>query len=189
MQNHRLILASSSPRRLELIRAMGLQVEQVTSNADEIAEGEPIQLAMENARLKAEAIRAAAPDAYILGADTIVVLNGTVYGKPRDEDDAARILRILQGRSHEVITGVCLVHGQSVETAYDRTSVRFSPMTEREIRAYIATGDPMDKAGAYGIQGMMRMYVESVQGSYDNVMGLPTALVRRMLVGAGLEWV
>jgi septum formation protein len=192
MQSHRLILASSSPRRIELLRAMGLAAETITSNADETNHGDPQSVAIENARRKAMAVHSVItpshPDAYVLGADTIVVLNGVVYGKPLSEDDAARILGILQGRSHEVVTGVCVAHGQTVQTAYEITRVQFSAMTDLEIRAYIATGDPMDKAGAYGIQGMMRMYVESICGSYDNVMGLPTALVRRILLSMGLEW-
>jgi septum formation protein len=193
MQSYRLILASSSPRRIELLRAMGLAAETITSNADETNSGSPQSIAMENARRKVmtvyNAITPAHPTPYVLGADTIVVLDGVVYGKPLSENDAARILSILQGRSHEVVTGVCVAHGQAIQTAYETTHVQFAAMTSREIRAYIATGDPMDKAGAYGIQGMMRMYVESISGGYDNVMGLPTALTRRMLLGMGLEWI
>jgi septum formation protein len=168
---------------------MGLDVEQITSSAVEISEGEPAPLAMENARRKAVSVSAAVPGALALGADTVVILDGTIFGKPRDEADAARMLGILQGRGHDVVTGVCLARGQAADTRYERTAVRFASMSEREILAYIATGDPMDKAGAYGIQGMTRMYVEGIRGSYDNVMGLPTALVRRMLLDAGYEWI
>ncbi|MDR0397375.1 MAG: Maf family protein [Oscillospiraceae bacterium] len=185
----RLILASSSPRRWELLRAMGLDAEQITSSAVEISDGEPRWLAMENARRKAVSVSADDPDAFVLGADTIVVFGGAILGKPIDEDDAARMLGMLQGCEHEVITGVCLARGKSSDTRFGRSSVRFASMTEREIRAYVATGDPLDKAGAYGIQGMMRMYVEEIRGSYDNVMGMPTALARRMLLDAGYEWI
>ncbi|GHU73017.1 Maf-like protein [Clostridia bacterium] len=188
MQPYPLILASASPRRAELLRAMGLTIDVITSNAEEIDSGEPTQLAIDNAFRKAQAVHADHPDAWVLGADTIVVLDNKVYGKPRDYDDAVRIITALQGRPHEVVTGVSLAACDRVYNDYERTQVIFAPMSEREIAAYLATGESMDKAGAYGIQGMMRMFVESIHGSYDNVMGLPTALVRRMLNNAGFVW-
>ena len=177
----KLVLASGSPRRAELLGAMGLEFSVMVSDAAETSEGTPTEIVMANARQKALAVRHMS-EALIIGADTIVVLDGVIYGKPSDEEDAARMLAALSGRTHEVYTGVCLTGGEGVELCeVSVTRVTFGDISQEEIRRYIATGDPLDKAGAYGIQGVARMFVERVEGSWDGVMGLPTALVRHML--------
>jgi septum formation protein len=122
----------------------------------------------------------------VLGADTTVTFDGQILGKPEDREDAARILRMLSGRSHRVITGVALVTHQAVEVAAEVTAVQFLTLSDAEIEAYIATGEPMDKAGAYGIQGLAAKWIPRVQGCYFNVMGLPLALVATMLEGRGI---
>jgi septum formation protein len=122
----------------------------------------------------------------VLGADTTVTLDGSILGKPEDREDAARMLRVLSGRSHRVITGVALVTQQSVDVAAETTAVRFLTLSDREIEDYIATGEPMDKAGAYGIQGLAAKWIPRVEGCYFNVMGLPLALVATMLESRGI---
>ena len=123
----------------------------------------------------------------VLGADTTVTLDGQILGKPEDAADAARILRLLSGRSHRVITGVALVTREAVEVAAEVTAVRFLTLSDKEIAAYIATGEPMDKAGAYGIQGQAAKWIPRVEGCYFNVMGLPLALVATLLEGRGIS--
>jgi len=123
----------------------------------------------------------------VLGADTTVTLDGQILGKPEDREDAARILRKLSGRSHRVITGVALVTRETVEVAAEITAVQFLPLSDEEIAAYIATGEPMDKAGAYGIQGLAARWIPRVEGCYFNVMGLPLALVSTMLENRGIR--
>lgn len=179
-----LILASGSPRRKELLARTGRSFRVIVSAADEIAAAdmEPASVAMQNARVKALAVAANAPDsATVIGADTIVVLDGRIFGKPGDEDDAQRMLRELAGRTHQVITGVCLVRGGQCETFAETTNVCFRKLSASEIDAYIATGEPLDKAGAYGIQGAAGAFVDHIEGDYDNVVGLPVARLERAL--------
>jgi septum formation protein len=188
----KLVLASASPRRAELLRAMGLTFDVAVSDAREISSGEPREIVIVNALTKARAIAdefRAARGALIIGADTIVALDGIVFGKPADAPDAARMLALLSGRTHEVYTGVCLLDSSSGNFWRNAsiTRVTFARLLQREIDRYVATGDPLDKAGAYGIQGIARMYVESVEGNWDGVMGLPTSLVRTMLLDAGYD--
>jgi septum formation protein len=126
------------------------------------------------------------PYALIIAADTVVVCDGRILGKPRDEEDAFRMLRLLSGRTHEVYTGLCLKDKDSCVTEAERTAVRFRTLSDSEIRRYIETGEPMDKAGAYGIQGKAALFVEAIEGDYYNVVGLPLCRLGRMLAGKGV---
>ena len=177
-----LVLASGSPRRAELLAAAGIEFVVRVSQIDETPrDGEvPLGYAL---RMAAEKASAAAPsaDEIVLAADTIVVVDGEIMGKPRDAADAVRMLRALSGRGHEVITGICL-RGRG-RTVLDSASTRvwFAPMSEAEIAWYVESGEPMDKAGAYGIQGLASRFVERIDGPYSNVVGLPVALVYRLL--------
>ena len=164
----------------------GLDFQVITADAEEIKQGAPEALVMENARRKAQAVAALHPGSVVLGADTVVYQDGQVLGKPKDEEDARRMLRALSGKSHSVFTGVCLISAQgSAETRYEESRVEFVPLTEEAIDWYVASGEPMDKAGAYAVQGRASMFVSGIQGSYSNVIGLPMALVRQMLQRAG----
>lgn len=176
-----LILASQSPRRKELLTLLGHPFRVQVASVEETMEDLPIAQAV--ARLshrKAAAIGAEA-DQIVIGADTIVVLDGNVLGKPRDAEDAIRMLRSLSGRTHQVMTGVCVMSREQVLTHTEITQVTFRPLTEQEIVAYVATKEPMDKAGAYGIQGGAARFVEGIQGDYYNVMGLPVCRLGLML--------
>ena len=183
-----LILASASPRRRELMAYTGLPFEVICADAEEIKTGDPDALVMENARRKARAVARLHPGRLVLGADTVVCQDGRVLGKPKDEQDARDMLRALSGKSHTVYTGVCVISGDGRETvSADASRVEFVPLSEDAISWYIATGEPMDKAGAYAVQGRAGMFVRSITGSYSNVIGLPMALVRDMLKDAGAE--
>ena len=179
----RLILASASPRRSELLRNAGIPfLVDPAHVAEEPLAGEmPIDYAKRLARDKALAVFARHPDALVLGADTVVVADEHLLEKPADAKDAARMLRLLSGRTHEVITGVSVVAPAFDLTEAEVTKVVFSPFSDTEIAEYVATGEPMDKAGAYGIQGMASCWVERVEGCYFNVVGLPVSRVYRML--------
>jgi septum formation protein len=184
-----LILASSSPRRQELLREIGVpfQVHAANINEDQNAGEAPIEYALRLAREKAEAVAAQYPQSYVLGADTIVVLNGEVLGKPQDHADAARMLRLLSGCAHEVTTAVSLIApGTLAETRASTTKVYFREIAEAEIQQYVAGGEPMDKAGAYAIQGGASRWTDRIEGEYSNVVGLPLSLVTEMLKLTGL---
>ena len=183
-----LILASASPRRRELLTYTGLPFDVICADADEIKTGSPETLVMENARRKAKAVAARHPGRIVIGADTIVYQDGRVLGKPMDETDARNMLRQLSGRGHMVYTGVCVISVDGRENVnVDASRVEFVPLSEEAIDWYIATGEPMDKAGAYAVQGRAGMFVCRIEGSYSNVIGLPMALVRKMLKAAGAE--
>lgn len=172
-----LVLASQSPRRAELIGRLGLSFETVPADIDEsylLGESPPVH-AERLAREKALAIAANRPEALVVGSDTIVVIDGDVLGKPRDAEHAVAMLRRLSGREHEVCTGIAVAHGGRVESGLERVRVRFRALDERACREYVATGEPMDKAGAYGIQGFGSALVEGIEGDYFAVMGLPVA--------------
>src|SRR5579872_1735576 len=177
-----LVLASQSPRRSEILSAAGIEfVVRAASVAEEPRAGESaaeyvVRLAVDKAR----AVDAAADD-VVLGADTVVVVDGAILEKPRDHRDAARMLRMLAGRTHEVITGICLLTSDRriVDTA--ATRVYFAPMSEREIEDYVASGEPVDKAGGYAIQGLASKFIDRIEGDYFNVVGLPVALVYKHL--------
>lgn len=177
----RIILASSSPRRKELLTTAGVEFEIHVREVDEsVPEGTlPADAAVMTATKKAEAVASKFTDSVVIGADTIVVCDGKILGKPRSTDDAAHMLRMLSGREHEVITGVCLIKGEEIRNFAKISKVRFYALTDDEINAYVATGESMDKAGAYGIQGLGCTLVESIEGDYFNIVGLPVAAVVR----------
>jgi septum formation protein len=188
-----LILASASPRRLELLRAGGIHAEVRPADVDEsVHAGEPAEVyACRLAREKALAVSPGVPDGFVLGGDTVVVVDGLILGKPSNALDAARMLRLLSGRRHDVITGVALVtpdrpSGRHVDSRAETTAVEFARLSEREIEWYVASGEPIDKAGGYAIQGLASRFVTRVEGSYTNVVGLPIALVYEMCTRAGL---
>ncbi len=177
------VLASASPRRQELLAAAGYTFTVRTADVDETPRsGEaPDAYVARLAEAKARAVLATQPGAVVLGADTTVVVDGDILAKPEDAVDAARMVGRLQGRAHEVLTGVALVAAGWSRVAVAATTVWFAPMSAAEIDAYVASGEPMDKAGAYGIQGRAARYVTRIEGSYSNVVGLPVALVHTML--------
>ena len=178
-----IVLASASPRRRELLQTAGVEFTVCVSDAEErIPPGtSPHEAVMLLAKQKALAVAKDRPNDLVIGADTVVVYDGAILGKPADEADAARMLRMLSGRTHTVYTGVCLVSAGSAETFFEQTQVTFYPLTDDEIAAYIATGEPMDKAGAYGIQGRGCTLVRGICGDYFNVVGLPVAALCRRL--------
>lgn len=180
-----LILASSSPRRADLLRAAGIPFQMFPVDVDEavLRSEPPGEHVRRLAREKADVAFARNADAVVLGADTIVTVGGEIMGKPRDAGDAIRMLRLLSGREHEVLTGVALVSQRGVVVEVARTRVWVNPLTEHEIGDYVATGEPLDKAGGYGIQGLGSRFIDRIQGSYSNVVGLPVALVYRLLKG------
>lgn len=187
-----LILASASPRRRELLTQAGFvfSVEPAHINEDPRPGEDPIAYVVRLAREKAEAVRqshAGSGQQVVLGADTTVEVDGAILGKPEDAADAARILRLLSGRTHRVITGVAVATGRGTEVAAEVTGVRFLALSDEEIADYIASGEPMDKAGAYGIQGRAARWIPRVEGCYFNVVGLPLALVSTMLEAAGVR--
>ena len=185
-----LLLASASPRRLELLRALGLEPLVRPADVDEtLRPGEdPHDAAERLARAKAAAVAEGAPDgAVVLAADTIVVLDGEALGKPRDDDDARRMLRALRGRGHDVVTGVALARDGILVSGRETTEVLFAPMTDEEVDAYVASGEPSDKAGAYALQGLGGLFVERITGTPSNVIGLPFRLVRRLGAEVGLQ--
>ena len=171
----RLILASGSPRRRELLQRMGYDFTVVSPDVDESVDEPPRQAVAILARRKALAAAEGRAEGVVLAADTLVSLDGHALGKPRDGAEAGAMLRALSGREHEVFTGVCLIDCKTGRQAVhvERTGVRFRVLTDGEIDSYVASGDPLDKAGAYGIQGGAGAFVEKISGSYENVMGLP----------------
>lgn len=179
----KIILASSSPRRRELMNLAELKYDICIRNVDEtIPEGiAPEEAAEITARKKAIAVAEINNDAIVVGADTIVVYNGKIMGKPADKEDAKSMLRMLSGKEHEVITGVCLVLNKKCNMFHCVSKVKFHNLTEEEINHYVACGEPMDKAGAYGIQGKGCVLVEKIEGDYFNIVGLPVSrLVREI---------
>ena len=189
----RLILASASPRRAELLRAAGIDVDVRPADVDEsVQPGEaPDRYASRVALAKARSISLEAPDRFVLGADTVVVVDDRILGKPTDSADARRMLRALSGRSHVVMTAVILIRGaglrgEMLDAQVERTVVEFAPLTSHEIERYAATAEPMDKAGGYAIQGLASRFVTRIEGSYSNVVGLPVSLVYGMCKKAGL---
>jgi septum formation protein len=189
-----LVLASASPRRRELLRNAGIPfVAQSTSIPEVPQPGEaPRAFAERMAREKALAVFRRRPNDFVLGADTIVVVDGEILGKPRDTADAVRMLRVLSGRTHQVVTGVCLVsprprtEDRQPEAGFEdirseTTLVTVDPLGDDDIHAYVSTGEPMDKAGAYAIQGRASRWVSRIEGDYFNVVGLPVSLVYKML--------
>lgn len=194
----KVILASASPRRRELLAKIGLGFEVIPAHGEEkVTKDWPADVVMELASQKAQEVAAGRnEDLLIIGADTVVVCDRKILGKPKDKKDAARMLDMLSGGTHQVYTGVCLLRKRRTRetffrfaeyyrtecrTFFEKTDVTFEPMSAEEIAAYIATGDPMDKAGAYGIQGICARHIRQICGDYNNVVGLPTAAVYREL--------
>lgn len=186
-----IILASASPRRRELLSRMGMkQFRIITADIDETpVDGLTCAQQVERlSLLKAQAVAGQVPqDALVIAADTVVTLDGDILGKPCDEADAARMLRALSGVRHQVYTGVTVIQNAKILTRHEVTAVDFRPLTGEEIGQYIATGECMDKAGAYGIQGYGCLLVEGIVGDYYNVMGLPVVCLARMLHEFGID--
>jgi septum formation protein len=188
----RLVLASASPRRAELLRAAGIEFDVIPADVNEGMDSEdsPDGYVRRVAQLKAEGVIPLAPGRPILGADTIVLVDNEVLGKPADAADARRMLRLLSGREHTVMTAVCLVNPAAesgrIQTSAVRTTVEFAPLSDTEIDWYVASGEPMDKAGAYAIQGLASRFVTRIDGSHSNVVGLPVAVVYNLCKEAGL---
>ena len=182
-----LILASQSPRRRELLGLTGLDFVVRAADIDETMDETkpPVEEVARVSRLKALAV-AREPDDVVIAADTIVVCEGKVLGKPRDEADAFRMLSLLSGRNHQVMTGVTVLQGDEIVTHTEVTGLRFRDLLPEEIRAYIASGEPMDKAGAYGIQGGAALFCTCMEGDYYNVMGLPVCALSVILRTFGL---
>ena len=177
-----LFLASTSPRRAEILRAVGWPFEVRAPNIDETRafEETPVQYVTRLARMKAAAVAAQQPEGLVLGADTVVVVEKEILGQPRDPEDARRMLRLLRGRWHEVLTGVGLVRAGSDGCSivdHESSRVRFAEMSDQELEWYVGTGEPTGKAGAYAIQGRAALFIEEIQGDYFNIVGLPIRLI------------
>lgn len=183
------ILASASPRRKELLKRLINSFSVVASDADETFEAgqAPYEFAVKTAEKKAMSVFAGYPEAAVIGADTIVVCDGEIMGKPLDDTDAVRMLKKLRGRTHEVITGLCLVYNGNTFLTYETTEVEFDDMTDDEILMYVETGAPADKAGAYGIQGRAGIFIKGIKGCYFNVVGLPLNALKRLMKYAGIN--
>lgn len=194
---HKLILASASPRRKELLEQIGVKFDILAAKGEETAvSANPEQLVVELSAQKAaevaESLPADTDHILVLGADTVVAFGGEILGKPKNEEDAARMLRMLSGNTHSVYTGVTAIiidsEGEKqLHSFYEETKVTMYPMTDRQILSYISTGEPMDKAGAYGIQGKFAVYIEKIDGDYNNVVGLPVARVYQELRKLGID--
>jgi septum formation protein len=184
------VLASSSPRRHQLLELIGVAHDVRAADVDEthIAGEQPDSYAERLARAKAERISADDGEAVVIGADTIVVVDGEVLGKPRDANDAARMLVMLSGRAHEVMTAVAVSHEGHTAAAVEKVSVTFRDLSDEEISSYIATGEPMDKAGAYGIQGYGATIVRRIDGDYFAVMGLSLVRLVELLDQVGVRY-
>jgi septum formation protein len=180
----KIILASASPRRKELLTLAGFEYEVIVSQCEEILPDgiTPDKAVEELARQKAEDVFNRNSDCMIIAADTVVALGNTILGKPKDEEDAFRMLSSLSGKRHAVYTGVCIKSKDKTDIFHVATEVEFYDLTEKEIRDYIATKEPMDKAGAYGIQGRGALLVKRIDGDYYNVMGLPVGRLNRELI-------
>jgi len=189
-----LILASASPRRQELLRQIGLPFRTVVSNVDEAAivskdYSTPAEFAKALAYAKAKDVAKQIAQGIVIGADTIVVLNGKILGKPENSAAAREMLLDLQGKTHEVITGLALIKRPSDQSIVEcaTTHVKFGAVSEQEIDAYLSTGEPFDKAGAYGIQGRAAVFIEGIEGCYSNVVGLPLFLLSKLLQQFGFS--
>jgi septum formation protein len=183
-----IVLASASPRRRELLSLLGLTFDVRPTNVDEAWRNGEAPPAHAERLARAKVAEAAHPGAAIIGADTIVVIEGEILGKPRDAGQAKEMLRRLAGREHEVFTGVAVAYAGAVTSDVTRTTVRFRPLDEATIERYVATGEPLDKAGAYGIQGFGAVLVERIDGDYFTVMGLGLGLMVELLGRLGLQY-
>jgi septum formation protein len=185
--NQKIVLASKSPRRAEILRAVGWEFEAIAANIDEtrMAQENAVSYVKRLAQTKAETVAQLLSDeALVLGADTVVVIDGEILGQPGDDANARRMLKLLRGKWHEVVTGVALLRAgqtQRLLVDHETTRVRFGEMTEDEIDWYVATGEPSDKAGAYAIQGRGAVFIQEIQGDYFNIVGLPIRLLYELM--------
>lgn len=197
------ILASASPRRKELLEQIGMKFEVRVSEAEEITQAtEPAEYVMDLSFLKAEDVAGKIPVMYdargvnqdfvVIGSDTVVVAEGEILGKPKDKDDARRMISMLSGKTHQVYTGVTLMifkdERMTRETFYEKTDVTFYEMSEKQIEEYISSPEPYDKAGAYAIQGLCSAYIKGINGDYASVVGLPVSRICHELTKYGIEW-
>ena len=183
-----IILASGSPRRHELLRKLCKDFVVEISDVKEVQQADsPKDLAVDNAKLKAASIAAKHPDAIVIGADTIVVLDGEIFGKPDGSQGAEEMLARLAGKRHEVITGLAVCAGGKIFTAAEVTEVFFGEMTAEEIHDYVATGEPLDKSGSYALQGGATKFIEKIHGDWSNVVGLPVCRLRKLLQESGIK--
>lgn len=189
IQLPKLILASGSPRRAEILNSVGWEFTRHVADIDETeGHGElPEDYVVRLAREKAAAVAVEYPGEIVLGADTTVVIDGQIIAKPIDLDDARRMLRLLSGNWHEVLTGVAVVNGAGTKSAVQSTKVKFAPLTAAEIDFLAERGDPLDKAGAYAVQAQAALFIEGIEGDYWNVVGLPVSLVYRLIAEARTE--
>lgn len=186
----KLILASSSPRRISLLKELGIEFTVEAPDWEtRIFNENPVEIAQLTALEKARSVARNHTEGIVIGADTIVVINGRVLGKPKDENEAKSFLKMLSGQIHTVVTGLALVNASNGEELmdYEVTEVKFKQLDEKEIEKYVATGEPMDKAGAYGIQGRGRLFVEWIRGDFYNVVGLPIYRLYIMLKKFGVD--
>ena len=185
----KIILASASPRRKELLSQIGITFEIIKAEKEEhITSSIPTEVVKELSMQKAKEVAAKCDGSIIIGADTIVAMEGQILGKPKDRADAMRMLRLLQGKKHQVITGVTVLLGSTKTRSFaEVTDVSLYPMTDAQIERYIATKEPMDKAGAYGIQGRFAAYVRGIEGDYNNVVGLPIGRLYQEVLSAGID--
>ena len=188
-----LILASGSPRRRHWLEAMRIPFELQAPKVDEspLLDEDPMDLVLRLAELKAEVVARRNPGRWVLAADTTVAVDHHTLNKPKDVEDAVRMLGLIQGRAHQVHTGFCLQKNDRVHSFVDTAQVHFRPLTETQIRWYVGTREPMDKAGAYAIQGIGALFIESVQGSFSTVMGLPVERMSALFLSLGVlkSWV
>ncbi len=186
----KIILASASPRRKELLSQIGVTFEIVKAEGEEhITSSVPTEVVKELSMQKAREVAAKCDGSIIIGADTVVSIEGQILGKPKDKADAIRMLQLLQGKKHQVITGVTVLFqdGTKLLSFAEVTDVHLYPMTNAQIEHYIATGEPMDKAGAYGIQGRFAVYVRGIEGDYNNVVGLPVGRLYQEILSKGID--
>ncbi|MBI1356557.1 MAG: septum formation inhibitor Maf [Acidobacteria bacterium] len=182
-----LVLASASPRRREILQTAGIAFQVRPADVDESVEASetPEQYVERLAETKARAVWRAGE--VTLGADTTVVVDGRILAKPEDAEEATAMLEMLSGRTHEVLTGYCLYDGSTARTGVERTLVRFLPLSAAEIAAYVASGEPFDKAGGYGVQGLASKFIDRIEGCYFNVVGLPAARIYGLLAEVGRD--
>ncbi len=185
----KIILASGSPRRFELLRSLGITFEVCKPDVDEhvLKNESPSELCTRLSRLKAESGAEKFPDSLVIAADTIVVIDELILGKPKDRTDAFNMLKRLQGKWHEVITGLSICMNKNILSHDEHTRVKFRELSDSEIRAYVSTGECDDKAGAYAVQGYGSLLVERIEGDYFNVVGLPLCCLGKMLRSAGIN--
>lgn len=182
------ILASGSPRRHELLKKLCSEFKIEVSDAPEVQNAlSPKLLAIENAKIKAKSVADKNHKATVIGADTIVVLNGKIFGKPKNPLDAEKMLAELANKKHEVITGLAICAGGKIYTDFDITEVYFGEMTAQEIKNYVATGEPLDKSGSYALQGGATKFIEKINGDWSNVVGLPVYRLKKLAQSAGIS--